>query len=155
MKLLSAVLLASALAALPGRADASDARGVLALSFVAEGALAARGSTGALVDVGSLSASWARGRGQGPAPIAIEKRIGVRVEGAGRRGFVRVRAFVATPEPGRVVLVDGIVLSAAPRTVDAQAPIGSTVGHVVRVEVPPSQPAGAFATDIVWEVEEP
>jgi hypothetical protein len=68
---------------------------------------------------------------------------------------VRLKAFLVTPEPGRVVSVDGIVLSTAPRIVDAQAPIGSTVGHVVRVEVPPAQPAGAFATDIVWEIEEP
>jgi hypothetical protein len=124
------------------------------VTFVTDDAPAARGSTGALVDLGSLRASWAP-RGRGPSAITIEKRLGLRVEGAGRRGFARLKAFLVTPEPGRVVSVDGIVLSAAPRIVDAQAPIGSTVGHVVRVEVPPSQPAGAFATDIVWEVEEP
>jgi hypothetical protein len=39
--------------------------------------------------------------------------------------------------------------------VDAQAPIGATVGHWVELEVPASTPAGAFKADIVWEVEEP
>jgi hypothetical protein len=155
MERLSAVLLALAVAALPGRADASGARGDLVVTFVTDGALAAPGSSGALVDLGTLAASWGRGRGQGASAIAVERRLGLRVEGGGRRGFVRLKAFLVTPEPGRVVSVDGIVLSTAPRIVDAQAPIGSTVGHVVRVEVPPAQPAGAFATDIVWEIEEP
>jgi hypothetical protein len=155
MKLFSAVLLASAVTVLPGRAYASDGRGQLAVTFVTDDALTARGSSGALVDLGSLSASWARGRGQGASAIVVERRVGVRVDGAGRRGFARLRAHLTNPEPGRVVSIDGMVLSAAPKIVDAQAPIGSTVGHVVRVEVPPSQPAGAFATDIVWEVEEP
>ncbi|MET0552048.1 MAG: hypothetical protein ABW221_03355 [Vicinamibacteria bacterium] len=153
MKVLSAVLLASAVAAPAVRTEASGTSGDLVVTFVTDGVSSGRGSAGALVDLGSVSAAFVRGRG--PAAAAIEKRLGVRVEAAGRRGFVRLRAFLSAPEPGRVVSVDGIVLSAAPRIVDAQAPIGSTVGHVVRVDVPPSQPAGAFATDIVWEVEEP
>jgi hypothetical protein len=139
-------------AAVPGSAGAAEAR--LAVTFVTDDALAAPGASGALVDLGSLSASWARGRGAGASAIAVEKRVGVRIDGPGRRSFVRLRAYLASPEPGRTVSVDGVVLSAAPRVVDAQAPVGGTVGHVVRVEIPPSQPAGAFAADIVWEIEE-
>jgi hypothetical protein len=88
-------------------------------------------------------------------PVTLERRVGVRITSrSGRRGFARLRTYLETSDPRVLVSVDGVVLTTAPRLVDAQAPIGSTVSHRVDVEVPASEPPGAFASRIVWEVEE-
>jgi hypothetical protein len=152
--LLTAVLAALLAAPAPGRAGASGAD--LTVTFVNEDGTRDRAGS-AVLDVGSVSASWPRGgRGRrAEAAAVVSRRVGVRVESrSGRRGFVRLRAFLAMPAQRGAVSVDGFVLTTAPRIVDAQAPIGATVGHIVKVSVPARDPAGALSADIVWEVEE-
>jgi hypothetical protein len=127
----------------------------LSVAFVIEGAARADGH--ALVDAGTLRAQGRSrpGGARRPEPAAGERRVGVRVTSrSGRLGFVRLRASLETPDPRTVVSVDGVVLTAAPHLVDPHAPIGTVVGHRVRVEAPPDEPPGAFAARIVWEVEE-
>jgi hypothetical protein len=131
----------------------------LGLSFSVEDGVTAGGASGdALMDAGRLAAPWNRDphrRAAGPSS-SVERRVGVRITTrSGRRGFARLRAFLETADPRVFVSVDGVVLTSAPRLVDAQAPIGSSVSHRVKVEVPASEPPGAFASRIVWEVEEP
>jgi hypothetical protein len=153
------VILAALLAApVLGSDPMPGVRGDLAVTFVSEDGTRDRGGD-ALLDLGPVSASWTRAarsaRRSGPE-AAVSRRVGVRISSrTGRHGFVRLRAFLATPAQRGSVSVDGVVLTTAPRIVDAQAPIGSTVGHVVKLQVPGSDPAGAFSADIVWEVEEP
>jgi len=130
--------------------------GDLALTFFVEDGPG--GSGDAVMDAGRVSAAWNRGESApagAPPSATVERRVGVRVASrSGRGGFARLRAFVESPDPRVVVSVDGAVLTSAPRLVDAHAPIGSTVGHRVRIEVPAPSPPGAFASRIVWEVEE-
>jgi hypothetical protein len=143
--------LASAAAAVPGAADD------LALRFVVDEQPNGGTEDRALVDVGPLSAAWTgAGRSRSASAITVQRRVGLRVSSrSGRRGFVQVRASLAGPEMAGTVTIDGIALTAAPRIVDAQAPIGSTVGHLVEIAIPASAPQGAFTAEIVWEVEEP
>jgi hypothetical protein len=150
--------LAAAVAARP--AEGGDVRTApdLAVAFVLEeGAGSALPSGDALMDVGPASAAWHRSHRRAAAPSSvIRRRVGVKVTSrSGRRGFVRLRAFASGAEAPALLRVDGALLGAAPRLVDAQAPIGSTVSHVIEIEVLASEAAGPFSADIVWEVEEP
>jgi hypothetical protein len=152
----AAVVLAALLVA-PVQAPAAQPASDLTVVFVGDDGT--RGHAGhAVLDVGSLSARWpGGGRGRrAQATAVVSRRVGVRVESrGGRRGFATLRAYLAMPAQRGTVSVDGVVLTAAPHVVDAQAPIGSTVGHVIRLSVPASDPEGAVSADIVWEVEEP
>jgi len=150
-QLLAAVVVLLAPASVRAGGPAAD----LGVTFTLESGIPG-GTSEALLDAGPVSAAWNR---QSHARIAapfVDRRVGVRITSrSGRRGFVRLRAFLETADARAIVSVDGMTLSSAPRLVDAQAPIGSTASHRVTVEVPASEPAGAFTSRIVWEVEEP
>lgn len=153
---LSAVMMAALLAA-PAQGRAAQPAPELTVTFVSDDGTGDRAGR-AVLDVGSVSASWPSGRRgrRAEAAAVVTRRLGVRVDSrSGRRGFVRLRAYLAVPAERGTVSVDGFVLTTAPHVVDAQAPIGSTVGHVVKLSVPASDPAGSLSADIVWEVEEP
>jgi hypothetical protein len=152
---LATLAAAPAQGAQPVAGSAAD----LGISFSMEEGGGRGGSTGdALLDAGRLVACWSsrtRARMTALPPVTLERRVGVRITSrSGRRGFARLRTYLETLDPRVLVSVDGVVLTTAPRLVDAQAPIGSTVSHRVDVEVPASEPPGAFASRIVWEVEE-
>jgi hypothetical protein len=140
-----------------GRTGAND----LTLEFVVDGSASAssisRGT--AAVDVGRVTATWDRsgsGHKASAGSTVVERRIGVRVASRpGRRGFVRLSAALAPGDARGLMRLDGGLLTMAPRVVDAQMPIGAVVTHVIQFELPPSAPPGAFASSILWEVEEP
>jgi hypothetical protein len=150
------ITLSDPLSSAAGRTPEGD----LSVAFVVEDGLAqlGRGGDQARVEVGEVAATWRPngfGRRASAASTLIQRRVGVRVTSrTGRRGFVRLRASLPITDGRALVSVDGLVLTAAPRLVDAQAPIGSIVGHLVAIQLPASAPAGAFSSEILWEVEE-
>jgi len=104
----------------------------------------------AALDVGVIRNSGGR-RG---APATVEQTIAVRIERGGdlQVGTASLRASVVTGDPRVVVRIDGMKLDALPRLIDGRVPVGATRPHRVTVEVPPSVPAGAIGSSIVWEV---
>jgi hypothetical protein len=156
------VMLAALAGSVPAAArPMSTTDGDLSVAFVVEDGSPqlGRGGDQARVDVGDVAATWRRngfGRRASAASTLIQRRVGVRVTSrTGRRGFVRLRASLPITDGRAIASVDGLVLTAAPRLIDAQAPIGSIVGHLVAIQLPASAPAGAFSSEILWEVEEP
>lgn len=139
-----------------GRTGAND----LTLEFVVDGSASASSisRSTAAVDVGRVTATWDRSESghRAAGSTVVERRIGVRVASRpGRRGFVRLTAALAPGDARGLMRLDGGLLTMAPRVVDAQMPIGAVVTHVIQFELPPSAPPGAFASSILWEVEEP
>jgi hypothetical protein len=140
---LLASLLTTAAAAPRSRAATLTAADDLTVSFPA---LAA--GCDAAVDLGVMRA--AAGRGRTPSPVRRE-RVLVRLQRAsGTGGFARLRAYLATAPGGLRVRVDGVLLSAVPQLVDANAPIGPAVAHLIEIEVPASEPPGAIFVPITW-----
>jgi hypothetical protein len=82
------------------------------------------------------------------------RRITVRVErGAGGMAFARLSASLVADDARARVRIDGVLLSAAPRLVDAGAPLGVAVAHTIEIEVPSTEPAGRVAAAITWHAE--
>ena len=67
--------------------------------------------------------------------------------------FARVRAFLSGAAPRSRVRVDGILLSEGPQLIDAAAPIGRAVKHVLEIEVPASAPEGQLDLGVTWLAE--
>ncbi|HYO76985.1 MAG TPA: hypothetical protein VE010_11020 [Thermoanaerobaculia bacterium] len=107
-----------------------------------------RAST-AVVDAGTIS--WRGGRRR---YSVTARTFAMRIGAASReaRGTATVRAFLETPDPHATIRIDGIVLSATPRIVQRNAPIGIAVTHRLEIEVPVSAPEGAVAANIGWEI---
>jgi hypothetical protein len=156
MHRLAQVLAAVVALLAPASVRAGGPAADLGITFTLESGIPGGTTSEALLDAGPVSAAWNRQPHARIASPFVERRVGVRITSrSGRRGFVRLRAFLETADARAIVSVDGMALSSAPRLVDAQAPIGSTASHRLTVEVPASEPAGAFTSRIVWEVEEP
>jgi hypothetical protein len=86
------------------------------------------------------------------ASTVTRRRVGVRVEGAGR-GFVRLQAYVPATDPRVRVRVGGVLLGPTPQLIDPGAPLGVVVHHVLELEVPASEPPGRLETAITWVAE--
>lgn len=116
----------------------------LSLTFLETG----RAST-AVVDAGTIS--WRGGRRRYSVTArTFAMRIGA--ESREARGTATVRAFLETPDPHATIRIDGVVLGAAPRIIQRNAPVGIAVTHRLEIEVPVSAPEGAIAANIGWEI---
>jgi len=142
------LLLAASTASAAAHRRSSIAENELRIVFITTEA-SAQPHAGA-VDFGVIRNSGGR-RG---APAAVEQTIAIRIERGGdlQIGTASVRASVVASDPRVVVRVDGMKLDSLPRLVDGRVPVGATRPHRVTVEVPPSVPAGAIGSSIVWEV---
>jgi hypothetical protein len=148
------VLSASLLPAGAVAAEAPLAGGAppeLTIAFVpVDPQMASHADGEALLDLGSVAAKHG-GRGRG---ATVRQRVGVRLDSpAGTVAVARLQAFLATDTPGCTVRVDGVTLTAIPRTLDPVHRVGTTVVHEVEIVVPPHVPAGPFASAITWIAE--
>lgn len=152
-----AVALAVLAGSVPAGADGSrTASADLAVEFLVDEGFAPSSRAGgdAWMDLGRLAATWDRHARRAGSTL-VARRVAVRVTSrSGRRGFVRLVASLGSGEPGGPLRVDGALLTAAPRVVDALMPIGATVPHQIELELLPSAPPGTFAVSITWEIEE-
>ncbi|MFN7132073.1 MAG: hypothetical protein ACK4N5_08320, partial [Myxococcales bacterium] len=127
----------------------------LMLSFLpgdAGSPMRSAGPSDALLDVGALGAAACR-RAPCAAP-AVSRRVRVLVQSrSGAARFARVRAWVANDGRPWVVRIDGITLTGTPQLIDASAPIGTAVAHVVEIEVPREEPEGSLLAPIHWQAE--
>jgi hypothetical protein len=123
----------------------------LTLTFVpVDPQVASRAEGEAHLDLGSLVAARPGARGG----AAVRQRVGVRLDSpAGTVAVARLQAFLAIETPGCTVRVDGMTLTAIPRTLDPVHRVGTTVVHEVEIIVPPHVPAGPFASAITWLAE--
>lgn len=104
---------------------------------------------GALVEAGTIV--WRGGTRRSTVTArTVRMRVG---EPAGEsRGNVTVRAFLETADARCTVRVDGIPLTAAPRVVHRNAPVGIPFAHRIEIEVPVTAPDGPLHASIGWEV---
>jgi hypothetical protein len=150
-------VLALSVSLLPARAAAGsapavgDARPELTVTFVPVEAQVASPTQGeSFLDLGALAASRPGAHGR----ASVRQRVGVRVESPTHTVAVaRLQVYLATETPGCTVRVDGVTLTAIPRTLDRIHRVGTTVVHEVEVIVPPNVPAGPFASAITWVAE--
>ena len=103
----------------------------------------------AIVDAGTMT--WKGGKRR---VTVTTKRFGIRIGRPSReaRGTATLRAFLETPDPRATIRIDGILIGAAPVTIDRHAPIGVTASHTITIEIPVTAPDGPLAATIGWEV---
>jgi hypothetical protein len=68
------------------------------------------------------------------------------------RGNVTVRAFLETPDPRCTIRIDGVTLTAAPRAIRRNAPVGIVFTHRIEIEVPVTAADGPLLASIGWEI---
>lgn len=145
--LLCACLLAAA-ALLPAGARAAAPPAPLTLQFVPlEPGQGSSRNSDAFVDVGAVSAA----PGRRPAPIKVQQRVGLRLEGpaASARVSVALEAEIA----GVAVRVDGLPVTTIPRLIDPAHRIGATVVHRIEITIPAHVPPGNFLSNLQWLAE--
>jgi hypothetical protein len=101
---------------------------------------------GAIVDAGVLSAKGAR-------TIIWRSTVRVRLQGTTTARFARLSASLRDVDSRSRIRLDGTLLSALPRVVAAQVPVGRSTTHSLEIEVPASEPPGPIASSIEWLAE--
>jgi hypothetical protein len=95
-------------------------------------------------------ATTTRSEGRRSEPFTVVRRtITVRI-GTERMGFAPLRAALQTDDGRCRIRVDGKTLTAAPQVIDALAPLGKAVAHVLEIEIPTSAAEGLIAASISW-----
>jgi hypothetical protein len=144
--LLLAVLLLSPSAALGGgrrRVIAvSPPPSPLAITFV---------GSGPVIDTGTIVS-----RGGRKAAAISTRTVSMRIGEPSReaRGTATVRAYVETVDPRCTIRIDGVTLTAAPRLIRRNAPVGVAATYRIEIEVPITAAEGPLQTSIGWEVTE-
>jgi hypothetical protein len=141
-----AILLLGAAPVVPG-----DRCGELRLTIVDDAGGGAPAGGDAQLELGHLSAASQRGGIHRGAQVV--RRIRLKVEGCATARFARVRAALRDGDGRSEIRIDGARLSAAPRLVDAAAPLGRFVLHTLEISIPTTEPAGPLAAEIAWTAE--
>lgn len=83
--------------------------------------------------------------------LMVSTRFGIRIGLANERhaGARTLSAFLVSPNPLRIVWVDGVRLSATPSVIERQVSYGGVTEHLLRILIPVSAPAGQWLDSIV------
>lgn len=144
----SAVLLLSLL--LSSEVLAGGRRRVLAVSPPSPApAIAFVDATAGLLETGTIV--WRGGTARSSiATRTVRLRVGEPSDES--RGSVTVRAFLETPDPRCTIRIDGVTLTAAPRVIRRNVPIGIAFAHRIEIEVPITSADGPLHASIGWEM---
>ncbi len=103
---------------------------------------------------GVMDAGTIQWRGGAKKTTVTTRTVRLRIgqPAAEPRGTATLSAFLETVDARCTVRVDGVVLTAAPRVIQRNAPIGMTVPHRIEIEVPVHAADGPLLTSIGWEI---
>ena len=97
----------------------------------------------------------ARSEGRRSQPFTLVRRmVTVRI-GTGHTGFAPLRASLQADDGRCRIRVDGKTLTAVPQVIDALAPLGQAVPHVLEIEIPTTTAEGPIAASISWTSDPP
>jgi hypothetical protein len=102
---------------------------------------------------GTPAATRSGGRRSQPFTL-VRRMITVRI-GTERTGFAPLRAALQADDARFRIRVDGKALSAVPQVIDALAPLGQAVPHVLEIEIPTTAAEGPIAASISWTSDPP
>jgi hypothetical protein len=109
-----------------------------------------------VVELGRVSywpapgAAAAHPTGRRSEPFTLVRRVVTVRIGTERTGFAPLRAALQTDDGRCRIRVDGKTLTVATQVIDALAPLGKAVAHVIEIEIPTSVPEGPIAASISW-----
>ena len=79
----------------------------------------------------------------------LRRMVTVRI-GTARAGFAPLRAAVSGDDGRSRIRVDGKTLTAVPQLIDALAPLGQPVTHVIEIEIAAAAAEGPVSASISW-----
>ena len=122
-------------------ATSPSAREAITIAFVG---VTGSGSD-AMVDAGALSLARSK---------RTRKVFGIRIDApaAAEGATVTLHAYLESYDSRCTIRVDGVLLSAVPKLIDAHMPVGTITRHTIEIEVPPSVSEGTFASSVRWDV---
>jgi hypothetical protein len=97
----------------------------------------------------------ARSEGRRSQPFTLVRRVVTVRIGTERTGFAPLRASLQTDDGRCRIRVDGKTLTAVPQVIDALAPLGQAVPHVLEIEIPATAAEGPIAASISWTSDPP
>jgi hypothetical protein len=96
----------------------------------------------------SRTGERSEGRGARRATI-LRRMVTVRI-GTARTGFAPLRASLQADDGRCRIRVDGKTLTAVPQMIDALAPLGQPVRHVIEIEIQATTAEGPVSASISW-----